>query len=192
MAIRAATAAYEPAIARICLATGADGGDASGMFADDALLADVYAVPYLYGPACVALAWGVAGEVRGYILGATDTREFQRWFVEEWWPSRPKRTPRTSDDEWLIPSAADPARLLGPVLEDYPAHLHIDLLPDQQGRGAGRQLIEAFCAAAADAGAGGVHLVASATNPFAAGFYPRVGFEVVATAPSTVTFARRL
>jgi GNAT superfamily N-acetyltransferase len=187
-----ATPLDEAAIARICLLTGADGGDATGLFADDRALADVYAVPYLYGPECVALAWDVDGGVRGYVLGAVDTLAFQGWFATDWWPSLPARTPRTRDDEWLLPSAADPGRLVSPVLERYPAHLHIDLLPDQQGRGAGRQLIEAFCSAAADAGAPGVHLVASANNPFAQGFYPRVGFHEIARTDTTVTFAREL
>jgi len=190
--IRPASPADAESIARICLLTGADGGDATGLFADDTALADVFAVPYLYGPACIALAWEVDGEVRGYVLGASDTAEFQQWFSDTWWPSRPHRVERTAGDEWLLLSAADPQRTLSSHLGDYPAHLHIDLLPDQQGRGAGRQLIEAFCAAAADAGAAGVHLVASSANLGAAAFYPRVGFSAIDTTATTTTYARRL
>lgn len=192
MTIRPATTADEAAIAHICLITGADGTDASGMFADDAVLADVYAVPYLHGPGCIALAWDVGGEARGYVVGAADTATFQQWFTSEWWPTRPVRTARTEGDAWLIPSAADPARMLTAVLEQYPAHLHIDLLPDQQGRGAGRELIEAFCAAAATMGAAGVHLVPSSTNERALAFYPRVGFHELGRTENTVTFGRRL
>jgi len=190
--IRPAIPADEGQVAAICLLTGADGGDATGLFADDSVLADVYAVPYLYGPECIALAWDVDGEARGYVVGTANTRAFQEWFVEVCWPMRPVREPRTAGDEWLIPGAADPNRMLGPIAQEYPAHLHIDLLPDQQGKGAGRQLIEAFCVAAADAGARGVHLEASSGNRAAMAFYPKVGFEAVATTATTVTFARRL
>ena len=46
-----------------------------------------------------------------------------------------------------------PERLVWPGLEEYPAHLHIDLLPPFQGAGHGRALMETFYAAAAQAGA---------------------------------------
>jgi GNAT superfamily N-acetyltransferase len=191
--IRQAAAADEDQIAHICLLTGAAGGDATGRFSNDRTLADVYALPYLFGPTCFCLVWDVEGEARGYVLGAVDTREFQDWFVDEWWPSRVDRHPlRTEDDEWLVLSGADPRRMLIPQLDDYPAHLHIDLLPDQQGRGAGRQLIEAAAGRARDAGALGIHLVAEKANLGAQAFYPRVGFEAIAQTETVVTFGRRL
>ena len=192
MTIRPATPADHDQIARICLLTGADGTDATGRFADDAALAEVYALPYLYGPDCFALAWDVDGEARGYVLGAADTASFQEWFSDEWWPSRPRREARTENDGWLLPSAGNPRRTLIPQLDDYPAHLHIDLLPDQQGRGAGRHLIEAACELLAERGVPGVHLVPSSGNKGALAFYPRVGFELIATGDTTVTFGRLL
>lgn len=61
----------------------------------------------------------------------------------------------------------------------YPAHLHINLAPAYRDRGIGGQLVEAFGAAARDAGAPGMHIVTGdgARN---AGFYRRLGFESVA------------
>ncbi|WP_062386414.1 GNAT family N-acetyltransferase [Demequina iriomotensis] len=191
--IRAAEPRDGDAIARICLLTGAQGDDATGRFGDDGALADVYATPYLHGPGGFCLVWDVDGEVRGYVLGTSDTREFQDWFVRVWWPRvGARRSARTPDDAWLLPSAADPSRMLIPALDAYPAHLHIDLLPDQQGRGAGRALIEAACALLSQRGVGGVHLVAERANAGAQAFYPRVGFAAVAGDDATVTFARRL
>ena len=192
MTIRAATFADERQIARICLLTGADGGDATGQFTDDAVLADVFAVPYLRGPGCVALVWDVEGQARGYVLAAADTSAFQAWFSNEWWPSRRHREAHTPGDAWLLPSAADPKRCLNAAVADYPAHLHIDLLPDQQGKGAGRRLIDAMCEALRGSGVPGVHLVASAANRGALAFYPRVGFNEIARDATTVTFARDL
>jgi len=65
--IRPATPADEAQIARVCLLTGADGGDAAGRFGDDTVLADVFALPYLHGPSCFAWVVDVGGEVRGYV-----------------------------------------------------------------------------------------------------------------------------
>lgn len=193
MTIRAAAPQDFEQIARICLLTGAAGKDATGRFSNDQTLADVYATPYLHGPGGFALVWDVAGEARGYVLGATDTRAFQEWFVNEWWPSRAAHHPmRTAADEWLIPSARHPQRMLIPQLDEYPAHLHIDLLPDQQGHGAGRALIEACAALVAATGASGLHLVAEKENAGAQAFYPRVGFAAVDEDDAVVTFARRL
>lgn len=193
MSIRPASPSDHEQVARICLLTGATGKDATGVFSNDETLADVYATPYLHGPGGFCLVWDVDGEARGYVLGTLDTRAFQEWFVADWWPSRAERHPtRTDADAWLIPSAADPARMLIPQLDDYPAHLHIDLLPDQQGRGGGRQLIEAAVAHARAAGVPGLHLVAEKANLGAQAFYPRVGFDAVAEDDTVVTFARRL
>ena len=68
-----------------------------------------------------------------------------------------------------------PERLLWPGLDAYPAHLHIDLLPPFQGGGHGRALMETFYAAAARAGAPGVHLTVMAANTRALGFYRHLG-----------------
>jgi ribosomal protein S18 acetylase RimI-like enzyme len=70
-----------------------------------------------------------------------------------------------------------PERLLWPGLDAYPAHLHIDLLPPFQGAGHGRALMETFYAAAARAGAPGVHLTVLAANTRAIGFYRHLGLR---------------
>lgn len=193
MTVRPATAADAAQIANICLLTGDVAQDATGKFCDDSALSDVYASPYLHGPGCFALVWDVGGQARGYVLGTDDTVGFQEWFTAEWWPRRgAHRRPRTSGDAWLLPAAADPRRMLVPQVDDYPAHLHIDLLPDQQGRGAGRELIESAIALLANRGVPGVHLVADAHNPGALAFYPRVGFATLTADDGAVTFGRRI
>ncbi|GIG55453.1 GNAT family N-acetyltransferase [Demequina activiva] len=190
--MRPAVEADHDAIARICLLTGASGSDATGLFCDDEAIADVYATPYLHGPGGFALVWDEGDGAVGYVLGTASTRAFQDWFVESWWPSRPPREQQTQGDRWLLPSAKDPDRMLIDAVDAFPAHLHIDLLPQAQGRGAGRSLIEAACALLAERGAPGVHLVAGKDNEGAQAFYPRVGFEPIAQDGGSVTFARRL
>jgi GNAT superfamily N-acetyltransferase len=64
----------------------------------------------------------------------------------------------------------------------FPAHLHINLAPAFRSRGIGVTLIEAFAAAAARAGAAGVHVV-TGKGMRNVRFYERCGFEEVAAAP---------
>ena len=62
-------------------------------------------------------------------------------------------------------------------VEKYPAHFHIDLLPDSQRVGLGRKLMDTFLAAVKGAGANGVYCGMVATNIDAAKFYAKLGFE---------------
>ncbi|MEK8229201.1 GNAT family N-acetyltransferase [Oerskovia sp. M15] len=72
-----------------------------------------------------------------------------------------------------------PERMLVPGVAAYPAHLHIDLLPEHQGHGHGRRLLETFCLAASHAGAAAVHVGMLTTNTAARRFYDALGFHVV-------------
>jgi ribosomal protein S18 acetylase RimI-like enzyme len=192
MMIRPARASDAAQIARICLLTGDVGQDASGLFCDDGAISDVYATPYLHGPGGFALVWEVDGGARGYVLGTDDTEAFQLWFTEEWWPQvGAQRVPRTAKDGWLLPAAADPARMLVAEISDFPAHLHIDVLPDQQGKGAGRSLIDAAVELLTLRNVAGVHLGADAANEGALAFYPRVGFQILSQTDAGVVFGRR-
>jgi hypothetical protein len=85
--------------------------------------------------------------------------------------------PSASPDDEMIALHYRPERLLWPGLDAYPAHLHIDLLPPFQGAGYGRALMETFYAAAARAGAPGVHLTVLAANTRAIGFYRHLGLR---------------
>ena len=66
-------------------------------------------------------------------------------------------------------------------LDDYPAHLHIDLLPEAQGAGWGRALMEGLQDALRAGGSPGVHLGVSARNQRALGFYRHLGYEELAS-----------
>jgi ribosomal protein S18 acetylase RimI-like enzyme len=76
--------------------------------------------------------------------------------------------------------------------DGYPAHLHIDLLPELQGQGWGRRLIGALVDRLRADGVAGLHLVAGAANTGAVAFYPRVGFEPLPGPDSVRAFGMRL
>ncbi|WP_369810861.1 GNAT family N-acetyltransferase [Isoptericola sp. b408] len=190
------------AVAEICVRTAAGGGDARGVYSDDSLMPDVYALPYVEHAPDLAFvvvdrdADGTTdplvvddGRLIGYVLGTPDTTAFVDWWRQEWTPSFRARHPEVGDvtaaapgytEEALWRDGTDPERMtrgLDPAdLRTYPAHLHIDLVPEAQGRGLGRRLVRTLCDALAARGAPGVHLSYDPANTGARAFYDRLGF----------------
>ena len=102
----------------------------------------------------------------------------------------PAPDPPASQEQEMLALHYRPERLVWPGLQEYPAHLHIDLLPPFQGAGYGRAMMETFYATAAQAGAAGVHVTVAKANTRALGFYHRLGFrplEIAELAATTVT-----
>lgn len=66
------------------------------------------------------------------------------------------------------------------ALAEYPAHLHIDLLPQAIGGGHGRGLMEGFLNRLRELGVPAVHLGVSRKNQRAIGFYGHMGLEQIA------------
>jgi ribosomal protein S18 acetylase RimI-like enzyme len=184
-------------IAGICVRTAAGGGDATGVYSDDVLMPEVFALPYLeYAP---DLAFVVAegaggaegaeageGRVLGYALGVADTGAFIDWYAREWAPGflarHPSPGPPTGaspafTEMQLVNAGGDPERMRIAELDAYPAHLHIDLLPELQGQGWGRRLIATLLAALAARGVARVHLGVDPANTDARAFYRRLGFH---------------
>ncbi|WP_173922507.1 GNAT family N-acetyltransferase [Agromyces sp. Marseille-P2726] len=183
---------YRPAdrdgVVEVCIRTAAGGGDATGLYSDDLLMPEVFALPYLeYAPELAFVVDSGDGErVLGYVLGVADTREFVAWWRHEWaWWFRsrhPSPGPSTGHEpafteEELLAAGSDPGRMLIAEVDDYPAHLHIDLLPELQGRGFGRRLIDTLRAELARRGVPAVHLGMDAANTGARAFYERLGFH---------------
>ncbi len=77
---------------------------------------------------------------------------------------RPVITPEISSSPWIT---------------DYPAHFHIDLLPEIQGKGLGTELIEEFIRQLHSADCPGAHLGVSAKNTGAIAFYRKTGFTLL-------------
>jgi ribosomal protein S18 acetylase RimI-like enzyme len=184
--------AYRPsdldAVYDICIRTGDGGADARGLYTDDRLLGDVFAAPYVtLEPEHAHVLDDGTGAAVGYILGTADTPRFVRRYREEWLPATAGRYPQpavppvTADDSMLM-LLHHPERMLVAEMADHPAHLHIDLLPEWQGKGWGRGLIASFLAGLRAAGVAGVHLSMLTSNVAARAFYDRLGFTEVPVA----------
>lgn len=193
MTIRRATIDDLGAMRRVCLLTGDSGADATGRWSDDGLVPDVYLEPYLRYPH--GLAWVVdegAGAV-GYVIAVADTADFAAWWRRSWvdeFVDRHGRTAEHDDEAWLFAGGTHPETMTAAAKQaGYAAHLHIDLLPQAQGRGLGRKLLRTLGEELDHRGVPGVHLRVGEANVGAAAFYRRLGFDspqpYVMTSPSS-------
>jgi ribosomal protein S18 acetylase RimI-like enzyme len=195
--IRAYRPADRDAVYDICVRTADGGADARGIYVDDRLMGDIFAVPYVtLEPQHAHIVDDGTGTAVGYVLGTADTATFVRRYRQEWLPAtagrypEPARPPVTPTD-MMLNLHLNPERMLVPELADHPAHLHIDLLPEWQGRGLGRALMEAFLAGVRAAGAPRVHLGMAPTNTGARAFYDRLGFTEIPIGDPTVLYLGR-
>ncbi|MCL3859687.1 GNAT family N-acetyltransferase [Actinotalea sp. K2] len=205
--IRSARPDDADALYDICLRTGDAGKDATGLYRDPRLLGEVWVGPYLAlapelafvltapGPDGEALARHTGQEggavappdrVVGYVLGVARTDVFEDRCEADWWPALRQRYPRGSaapgtPEAELLERVHHPPRAPRGVVVDHPAHLHVDLLPEVQGGGNGRRLLERLFAALRAAGAPGVHLGVDPANGNAVAFYRHLGFRASAT-----------
>lgn len=195
--IRAFRPGEERALYDICLRTGASGEDATAMYRDPNLLGEIYVGPYLQVAPAVALVGEDEAGVAGYVLGVPDTRAFEKACERDWWPAVRARHPLgvhppNSPDDRLVRMIHNPPETSADVVERYPAHLHIDLLPRLQGRGYGRRLIGALFDGLRSFGAPAVHLGVGLANHRAIGFYEHLGFTVVHRYADSQIMARPL
>ncbi|MGW0434125.1 GNAT family N-acetyltransferase [Micromonospora sp. NPDC003197] len=189
---------YQPgdqnAVHDICIRTADAGQDASGSYADPDVLPAIFAHPYAELEPELAFVLDDAGQAVGYVLGTADTANFVQRFRTEWLPRVADRYPAPpgepgTSDEIMAYLLHTPERMILPDLKDYPAHLHIDLLPAYQRAGHGRKLIDTFTAALRRAGVPGLHLGMVTANESAHAFYRRLGFHTIDVAdPGPLTY----
>ena len=191
-------------IYRISLVTGDAGRDASKLYRDGKLIGHVYSAPYVsLSPETAFVAEDSEG-VAGYIVGVFDTAASSERLEGEWWPSLreiyadPQGDPsRWDGDEKYIAAIHHPARVPAAIVEAFPAHIHMNLLPRLQGQGMGTRLLDRWLNNARDAGVTAVHLGASADNHGALRFWGSRGFArlkppIVDASDPTAWFGQKL
>ncbi|GAA2659823.1 GNAT family N-acetyltransferase [Streptomyces vastus] len=189
---------YRPAdresLEDICVRTAHNGQDSRPVYANSAIFPTIFAAPYVHlEPELVFVLDNGQGQAVGYILGTADTPRFAEAFRTKWLPLVADRFPEpigppSTPDEAMVRLLHHPERMVVPELAAYPAHLHIDLLPEWQGRGHGRALMRSFLRALRDSGVQAVHLTMVTANTPARAFYDRLGFhEIEVPDPGPVT-----
>ncbi|MDT0423352.1 GNAT family N-acetyltransferase [Streptomyces evansiae] len=182
--VRPYRAADHEALADICVRTAHLGGDARPHYRDPSVLPVLFAHPYAAFEPELCFVLDDGGRAVGYVLGTADTDRFVGRFRTEWLPRHADRYPlpggpAADSDDVMAGLLHDPERMRVPALKDYPAHLHIDLLPSFQRQGRGRRLMSAHLHALAARGAPRVHLGMVTANTPARAFYDRLGFHEI-------------
>lgn len=193
-----------PALSRICLLTADAGQSAESLHRHGELPGLVWALPYVLLPIESAQTWGfvladdaaseddhITKTIKGYILGSSDSRAFERATDREWWPALRNRFPlsrevdegTTADQDYidLIHRAPDVAPEA--CLAVSPVHMHINLLPEVQRHGWGRKLIGCAVDHLRRQQIGALWVGLDERNVAAGRFYEKVGFRGIEGAP---------
>lgn len=191
MIVRTGETTDRDAVVAVALATGNDGADAAPLHRDGDIVGLTYAVPYLvFEPSLFFVAEDADG-VGGYVCGAVDTRTFEARLEHGWWPALRARYPEPANDPGSWDADArrrfaihHPVCAPGAVVEDHPAHLHMNLLPRLQGRGIGTRLLETWCVEAKRRRAPAAHIATGPSNARAFRFWQARGFRPILEEPA--------
>lgn len=147
-------------------------------------------------PGWTYVAESPVGERLGYLTGSPDTEAFEiekKWLFDLplYFATGLGAYPRNRDVEGFRKrfraEIRGPHADLGPrdhfppaetraIVAEYPAHLHVNLVAEARGKGAGRLLVERFREDLAAVGVRGIHLYCGEKpRPF----YERIGFRVL-------------
>jgi GNAT superfamily N-acetyltransferase len=194
--IRPAHIADLPYIYDICLKTALSGQDATYQVSDKFMIGQYFAAPYLHFEIDVCFIVTDKTVPLGYILGTSDSAAFYDWMNTMWLPSirsiYPVEMPHISDFERFVINVINQDCHFPGFLKEYPAHLHIDLLPQAQRMGMGNRLISKFIDKLKSKGVPGLHLSVGEKNQRAVAFYKKVGFLHLATKSAALFMGKKL
>jgi GNAT superfamily N-acetyltransferase len=177
---------FQPADLEACyaisLATGFEGGDASHLYRDPLMMGHIYLGPYAVLEPSLVLVVDDGLGAAGFAVGTADTVAWEQRLERDWWPllrpdyADPADVPpdeRTPDQRRAF-MIHHPAKTPAAVTDKFPAHVHINLLPRVQRRGAGSALLSAWLERV---GAGDLHVGVNRANVGGTRFWMAQGFE---------------
>lgn len=126
------------------------------------------------------------GRAVGYVICAENYDRFKKVFDEEYF------TRNLNLDEDKIQWAREAYFLHEKFRAEYPAHLHIDILPEYQRAGFGGKLVAALCEHLKEKGIKGVMLTTGTGNVKANGFYKKYGFETLEIVGTDIAFGKKI
>ena len=179
----------------VALKTGNSGSDATSQFRNDQMLGEVFVGPYVTHASETSNLLSQSGKTVGYGLCVLDTDHFQNLCKMHWWPQlqlKYAELKQFSEDEWLVREIFSPTPSPSEVLKDFPSHGHIDLLPQVQGQGWGRKMMEQMENQLKNLGSPGFHLRVSAYNERGLKFYAALGYTEVLRRGDEVVVGKRL
>jgi Acetyltransferase (GNAT) family. len=189
--IRPAVVTDIPYVYDICFRTGFKGNSAEPYYADRFLLGQYYAAPYVLfsGEFSFILEDPATHVPKGYILGAGDSEAFYTVRAAEWLCHLKAQCLFLDDSKSEFEASLKKTILAGidyaagaedkMLFREYPAHFHVDILPDMQHGGYGHALMNAFLSRLTEKRVEGVHLGVDRDNANACRFYEKEGFSVL-------------
>ncbi len=181
-------------VVTVCHRTGYFGKPAAPYFKDAELFGLLFTAYYTEFEPRLSFVADDNGTAVGYIIGSADTEAQREAFSRLIVPRIVKRMlTRTlfchPGDVLFLLGLADhedfEAKLYtADLVTNFPAHLHMNVLPEYQRRGLGSQLMDRFLSALRASGAPGVHLVTSSENKKALPFYQKEGFVLFKELPN--------
>lgn len=174
------------ALYAISLATGDLGQDASSIYADARMMGHLYSAPYANLAPDFAFVLEDDVGVAGFVVGTLDTSAWEAALEKQWWPRLRTLYPEVAvppdrsatPDERRIAAIHRPEHAPSAVVDRFPAHLHLNLLPRCQGQGFGRAMFDRWMSARGSGG-GGVHVATNRQNVRAVTFWAKLGFADV-------------
>ncbi len=122
----------------------------------------------------------------GYIICAEDYDGFIKIFNEEYFT----RIPETDTTNRFYASTSTVVQKK--YKDDFPAHLHIDILHGYHRIGLGHKLTDALIAHLKEKGVKGVVLSVNAKNEKGVNFYKKYGFTLLEETPDYIAFGMNL
>ncbi len=168
-----------PSLEEICLLTSDSGKDGRHLYSDHRLVSKIYLTPYvLFDPSSCFVA-RLDGKPVGYIVSCTDSEAFYRYLNGEYLPSirAEFKCAVTESDRNIVSMIQNGVEY--ETYPAYPAHLHIDILPEGQHMGLGRKLMETLWNDLKRKGVKGIYLGVGGENTSAQAFYARMGYSVL-------------
>lgn len=176
--IRTLTPADAPGLEHVAYETAFFGASAKTFFPDKTLFADLWIRPYLPEPS--GFVAETKGKILGYVLGA-EQRHYQKRFVRLA-PYYCKRFLSNAYPQWrgCLPYVWRVVRYptKNAPLHLYPAHLHLNVLPEARGQGLGKLLLARYLELLKNNHTNGVQLSTTRENVAAVKLYEQFGFEV--------------
>lgn len=127
-----------------------------------------------------------ADEAVGYVICAENYDAYRPVFLRDF-------LPRISEKETCHRAAAANSTVLQEKYKaEYPAHLHIDLLPPYQRQGLGHLLVDALANHLKQKGVPGVMLTVGDANNVGQSFYKKYGFTLLEAVPGDVAYGLKL
>ena len=122
----------------------------------------------------------------GYVISTENFDRFKETYISIYYPKIKKWEYRRRESALRAIESQEKYK------DEYPAHLHIDILPEYQHMGLGRKLMDALCDNLRQKDVTGVMFTVWHKNFYAIKFYEKYGLNLIETKKTTLVYGLKL